>query len=136
MSAGVTSKSNCWSSIPSPIFVAPIGSSGLLWPRSEIDPLINSQRRCGAFDRGSGYRRRRAEMVAGVSLQGPGRHEGLVDRVRVPAYEARCLTIDCSRLGRRERDIRNGFESNPKLTPDPIEVCAPGSGFASLARLA
>ena len=39
----------------------------------------------------------------------------MVERCRASGYEALVMTVDTAVLGRRERDVRRGFEMPPKL---------------------
>jgi len=51
------------------------------------------------------------------------------ERAKAAGYEALVLTIDCPVLGRRERDIRNGFTINPRLTVSTIADAALHAGW-------
>ena len=42
----------------------------------------------------------------------------MVDRAAAAGYEALVITVDTANLGRRERDVRRGFELPPKLGLD------------------
>jgi (S)-3,5-dihydroxyphenylglycine transaminase len=52
---------------------------------------------------------------------------GLVERAAQAGFEALVLTVDAPRLGRRLRDVRNGFRLPPGVEPANLA----GSGFAS-----
>jgi L-lactate dehydrogenase (cytochrome) len=46
--------------------------------------------------------------------------EEMIARAAAAGYEAICLTVDTTVLGRRERDVRRGFTLPPKLGPGTI----------------
>ncbi|GCB43868.1 aminotransferase class I/II-fold pyridoxal phosphate-dependent enzyme [Streptomyces sp. NL15-2K] len=52
---------------------------------------------------------------------------GLVERAAQAGFEALVLTVDAPRLGRRLRDVRNGFRLPPGIEPANL----PGTGFSS-----
>ncbi len=49
--------------------------------------------------------------------------EELVHRAEAAGYRALVLTVDTPRLGRRERDVRNGFALPPGLSIRNLETC-------------
>jgi isopentenyl diphosphate isomerase/L-lactate dehydrogenase-like FMN-dependent dehydrogenase len=108
-----------------PVFVAPTGSSGLLWPHGEAEVA----RACAALDTvmivSAGATLSIEEIAAAAS--GPkwlqlfiyrdrSITKEFADRARAANYQALCLTVDCPLLGHRERDTRNGFTINPRIT--------------------
>jgi isopentenyl diphosphate isomerase/L-lactate dehydrogenase-like FMN-dependent dehydrogenase len=110
---------------PSPIFVAPTGSSGLLWPRGEAEVA----KACTEAETVMIVSAGATLSIEEVAAAGNGPKwlqvflykdrsvtRDFVERAQAAGYEALCLTVDCPLLGRRERDIRNGFTINPKLT--------------------
>lgn len=110
--------------IESPVLVAPTGSSGLLWPRGEAE-VARACAKVGTIMTVSAGSTLSIEEIADAA-PGPkwlqifiykdrGITQEFVERARASRYEALTLTIDCPLLGRRERDIRNGFTIDPKL---------------------
>jgi L-lactate dehydrogenase (cytochrome) len=110
---------------PTPIFVAPTGSSGLLWPRGEAAVA----EACGCVGVAMMVSAGATLSIEDVAAAGAGpkwlqlfiyRDRAITrefaDRARAAGYEALCLTVDCPVLGQRERDIRNGFTINPRVT--------------------
>jgi isopentenyl diphosphate isomerase/L-lactate dehydrogenase-like FMN-dependent dehydrogenase/DNA-binding transcriptional MocR family regulator len=56
----------------------------------------------------------------------------IIERAENAGFEAVVLTVDCPRLGRRLRDLRNGFRLPPGTTPANLEP-ADGSEFTAPA---
>ncbi|TMR10881.1 aminotransferase class I/II-fold pyridoxal phosphate-dependent enzyme [Nonomuraea turkmeniaca] len=52
--------------------------------------------------------------------------ENLIERAELAGFEALVLTVDAPRLGRRLRDLRNGFRLPPGIAPANLS----GDGFA------
>ena len=48
-----------------------------------------------------------------------------IARAQAAGYDGLCVTIDSPALGKRERDLRSGFQASPKLTPRFITSFAP-----------
>ena len=61
-------------------------------------------------------------------LADPGARRALVERAVEHGYEALVMTVDLQRLGRRERDIRVGFEL-------PFDVSVPNVAMAAASSL-
>lgn len=112
--------------IETPILVAPTGSSGLLWPRGEAEVA----RACAAAGTIMSVSAAATLSIEEVAQAAPGpkwlqlfvyKDRGITrafaERAKAAGYEALVLTIDCPLLGRRERDLRNGFTINPRLRP-------------------
>lgn len=110
--------------IESPVLVAPTGSSGLLWPRGEAE-VARACAKAGTIMTVSAGSTLSIEDIADAA---PGSKwlqifiykdrsitRGFAERARASGYEALTLTVDCPLLGRRERDVRNGFTIDPKL---------------------
>jgi len=106
------------------VLVAPTGSSGLLWPRGESE-VAKACAKAGTIMTVSAGSTLSIEEIADAA-SGPkwlqifiykdcGITRAFAERARVCGYEALTLTVDCPLLGRRERDVRNGFTINPKL---------------------
>jgi len=129
---------------PSPVFVAPTGSSGLLWPRGEAE-VARACAAAGTVMMVSAGATLSIEEVAEAAT-GPKwlqlflyRDRGITAefaaRAAAAGYEALCLTIDCPILGLRERDIRNGFTINPRITPrNALDACLHPGWWLRMAR--
>lgn len=110
---------------PSPVFVSPTGSSGLLWPRGEAE-VAKACTQTGTVMMLSAGATLSIEEVAAAGncpkwlqvflYKDRGVTRDFVERARATGYEALVLTVDCPLLGRRERDIRNGFNIDPKIS--------------------
>jgi L-lactate dehydrogenase (cytochrome) len=106
-----------------PVLVAPTGSSGLLWPRGEAEVA----RACAGIGTLMSVSAGATLSIEEVATAAPGPKwlqifiyrdraitEEFATRAAAAGYRALCLTVDCPLLGRRERDIRNGFTINPR----------------------
>jgi len=111
---------------PLPIGIAPVGMSGLIWPHAER--LLAR----GAADAGLPY------SISTVASLGPediapdlGEHawfqmypprdeeirKDMLARARGAGFSALILTVDVPVASRRERQVRSGLTSPPRLTP-------------------
>lgn len=110
--------------IESPVIVAPTGSSGLLWPRGEAE-VARACAKAGTIMTVSAGSTLSIEDIANAApgakwlqifvYKDRGITRAFAERARASGYEALTLTVDCPLLGRRERDVRNGFTINPRL---------------------
>ena len=93
-------------------------------PRHDHDPLDLRQHR-----HGGGRRGRLSALVPGLPA-GRSRRAARAGRARrgEHGYEALVMTVDLQRLGRRERDIRVGFEL-------PFDVSVPNVAIAAESSL-
>jgi (S)-mandelate dehydrogenase len=112
-----------------PLMIGPTGLANMTWPHAD---LLLAREAAGAgipfvLSTGSGST---LEEVAAV---GPGRRwfqlyvfkdrgitAKLVERARAGGYEALVLTVDVPVVGRRRRDVRNGFTVPLTLTPSSV----------------
>ena len=115
--------------LPLPLVVAPLGFTRVASPGGELD-VARAAARHGVPFTLSTLATRSIEEVAAVS-PGPKwlqvyvwRDRGLVkdmlDRAGRAGFEAICITVDTAVLGRRERDVRNGFTLPPRLGLDTL----------------
>ncbi|MDW3213173.1 MAG: alpha-hydroxy acid oxidase [Ilumatobacteraceae bacterium] len=115
--------------IPLPLVLAPTGYSRIAHSQGELS-VARSAARAGLPYSLSTMSTRTIEEVAEVSA-GPkwfqvytwkdrGLVQELVERARAADYEALWLTVDTAVLGRRERDVRNGYTFPPLLGPRTI----------------
>jgi L-lactate dehydrogenase (cytochrome) len=110
--------------LPFPLALAPTGFTRVADPQGEL-AVARAADRAGLPYTLSTMSTRSIEEVAAVD---PGRKwfqvyawrdrglvKDMVERCRANGYEALMLTVDTAVLGRRERDVRRGFEMPPKL---------------------
>ena len=115
--------------IPLPLVLAPTGYSRIAHSQGELS-VARAAARAGLPYSLSTMSTRSIEEVAAAS-DGPkwfqvytwkdrGLVRELVERARAADYEALWLTVDTAVLGRRERDVRNGYAFPPQLGPGTI----------------
>ncbi|MGX0901582.1 L-lactate dehydrogenase (cytochrome) [Roseovarius sp. MBR-79] len=111
---------------PLPVGIAPVGMSGLIWPEAEHH-LARAATRAGLPYTLSTVATVRPEDV-GPHLDGrgwfqmyPPRDEGIradmLKRAREAGFSVLVLTVDVPVASRRERQVRSGLTTPPKLTP-------------------
>jgi len=112
-----------------PLVLAPTGFTRIAHPEGEL-AVARAAERAGVPYSLSTLATRSIEEVAAVS-SGPlwfqvyvWRDRALVEemirRAAEAGYQALCLTVDATVLGRRERDVRRGFTLPPKIGLDTI----------------
>jgi len=109
-----------------PVLIGPTGLAGLFWPQGEIAAAR------AAATHGTVYCLSHGSVCSIEQLaqahDGPrwmqvfiyrdrGFTRELVDRARAAAYQAIIVTIDNQLLGKRERDLVNGFSIPPRFGP-------------------
>lgn len=115
--------------IPLPLILAPTGYTRIAHSQGEL-AVARAAARAGLPYSLSTMSTRTIEEVAAASA-GPkwfqvytwkdrGLVRELVERARAADYEALWLTVDTAVLGRRERDVRNGYTFPPQLGPRTI----------------
>lgn len=112
-----------------PLVLAPTGFSRIADPQGEL-AVARAADRAGLPYTLSTLATRSIEEVAAVSAGDlwfqvyVWRDRGLVadmlDRARGAGYRAIMITVDTAMLGRRERDVRRGFQLPPMLGPDTV----------------
>lgn len=112
-----------------PVFLAPTGASRMWHPHAE-GGAARAAAKAGTLYSQSTVATTTIEDVAAASdgpkmfqiyvLNDAGLNTHLIERCRAAKFSALCLTVDVPNLGNRERDLRNGFSSPPKLTPQTI----------------
>src|SRR5689334_438286 len=110
--------------LPTPLLVAPTAYHGLAHPEGECETARGASA-AGALMVASTMSNRSLEEVANAATcplwfqlyvyRDRQVTEDLVRRAEAVGYRALVLTVDTARLGRRERDIRNGFGLPPHL---------------------
>ena len=111
--------------LPSPVLIGPTGLAGLFWPRGEIAAAqaaaaastvyclshgsVCSIEQLAAVHRG-------ARWMQVFIYRDRGFTRELTQRARDAGFQALVLTIDNQLLGKRERDVANGFSIPPRFT--------------------
>ena len=131
----------------SPILVAPTAFHGLACERGEL-ATADGAAQAGSIFCLSSLSNTPLEEFAGSAVPGAGRRwfqlyvfkdreltRELLDRAEAAGFEAIVLTVDAPILGRRERDVVNGFDLPPHLTVacvgDRLPAEAGESGLAA-----
>jgi 4-hydroxymandelate oxidase len=119
--------------ISSPILIAPTAYHGLAHPEGECETARGASA-AGALMVVSTMANRSLEEVAEAATcplwfqlyvyRDRTLSEHLVRRAEAAGYRALVLTVDTARLGRRERDMRNGFGLPPHLHMGNFEGAA------------
>ena len=115
--------------LPFPLVLSPTGFTRIADPDGEL-AVARAAARAGIPYSLSTLATRSIEEVAAVS-NGPkwfqvyvwrdrGLVEDLIARAKASGYEAIILTVDSVQFGRRERDVRRGFELPPTIGPGTI----------------
>ncbi|MFG1248092.1 alpha-hydroxy acid oxidase [Xanthobacter flavus] len=124
--------------ISTPVLIAPTGSSGLLWPRGEAEVARAAAAEGTIMEVSAGATLAIEEVAAAAEgarwlqlfiYRDRGITRDFAARARAAGYEALVLTVDCPVLGRRERDIRNGFTIDPRLSLGTLADAALHAGW-------
>ena len=112
--------------LPTPILIAPTGFQTLSHPDGELA----TARAATAIGTVMVLSTMSAYTIEEVSEAAPGIKwfqlycyrnrsvtQRLVERAEAAGHEAVCITVDLPRVGRRERDVRSGFELPPQAQP-------------------
>ena len=115
--------------LPLPLVIAPTGFTRMASPGGELD-LARAAASHGLPYTLSTLATRSIEEIAAVShgrkwlqvyvWRDRGLVKELLTRARLAGYEAIVITVDTAVLGRRERDVRNGFTLPPRLGPGTL----------------
>ncbi|WP_292291925.1 alpha-hydroxy acid oxidase [Marivita sp.] len=116
----------CGKSYPLPVGISPLGMSGMIWPDAERK-LARAATKAGIPYSISTVATRTPEDVAprldgnGWFQMYPPRDEGIrtdmLKRARDAGFSTLILTVDVPVPSRRERQVRSGLTTPPKLTP-------------------
>jgi L-lactate dehydrogenase (cytochrome)/(S)-mandelate dehydrogenase len=112
--------------LSTPVLIGPTGLAGLFWPRGEIAAAqaaaeastvycLSHGSVCSIEQLAAVHRGRRWMQVFIYRDRGFTRE--LTQRAHVAGCQALVLTIDNQLLGKRERDVANGFSIPPRFTP-------------------
>lgn len=115
--------------LSAPIFIAPTGASGLLWPRGEDETAKAAFALNIVLQVSAGSILSMEEIAAAAA--GPkwlqlflykdrGLTTEFLQRAKAAGYSAICVTTDAPVHGRRERDIRNGFTIDRRLSIESL----------------
>lgn len=111
--------------LPSPVLIGPTGLAGLFWPRGEIAAARAAEAAstvyclshgsvCSIEDLAAQHHGQRWMQVFIYRDRGFTRE--LTQRAHDAGYQALVLTIDNQLLGKRERDLANGFSIPPRFS--------------------
>ncbi|WP_205589628.1 alpha-hydroxy acid oxidase [Chachezhania antarctica] len=110
---------------PVPFGMAPIGMSGLMWPRAEI-LLAEAAKKAGIPYSISTVATRTPEDMAPhigpdawyqlYPPKDPEIRRDMIDRIKAAGFSGLILTVDVPASSRRERQVRSGLTSPPALT--------------------
>ncbi|MEO6565094.1 MAG: alpha-hydroxy acid oxidase, partial [Casimicrobiaceae bacterium] len=120
--------------LSSPVLVGPTGLAGLYWPRGEIAAAnaaaaagtvycLSHGSVCSLEDVAAQHRGQRWMQVFIYKDRGFTRE--LTQRAQAAGYHALVLTIDNQLLGKRERDVVNGFSIPPRFSTAQWLAMAP-----------
>ncbi|HYI00137.1 alpha-hydroxy acid oxidase [Hyalangium sp.] len=112
--------------LSTPVILGPAGLAGLLAPRGEVLAARAAEKKGTLFTLSTMSVcpiEEVAAAVPGSSLwfqlyvwKDRGITRSLIERAKAAGYHALCLTVDVPAMGRRERDLRNGFTVPPRVT--------------------
>jgi L-lactate dehydrogenase (cytochrome) len=111
---------------PLPFGIAPVGMSGLIWPGAEAALARAGARHEIPFSLSSVATRTPEELAEHLGPHAwfqmyPPRDEtirqDMLDRAKAAGFSALVLTVDVPVASRRERLLRSGLSSPPRLTP-------------------
>lgn len=111
--------------LASPVLIGPTGLAGLFWPRGEIASAraaaaagtaycLSHGSVCSIEEVAAGHQGQRWMQVFIYRDRGFTRE--LTQRARDAGYQALVLTVDNQLLGKRERDLANGFSIPPRFS--------------------
>lgn len=109
-----------------PFGIAPVGMSGLMWPRAEFHLARHSASAHIPYTLSTVATRMPEELAGDIGQMGwfqlyPPRdaeiRRDMLDRAKSAGFHTLVLTLDASVASRRERQTRGGLRQPPKLTP-------------------
>lgn len=120
--------------LASPVLVGPTGLAGLFWPQGEIataqaavargtvyclshGSVCTLEALAQALDQAHGAERAAQRWMQVFIYKDRAFTHELVDRARKAHYGAVVVTVDNQLLGKRERDLVNGFSIPPRFGP-------------------
>jgi isopentenyl diphosphate isomerase/L-lactate dehydrogenase-like FMN-dependent dehydrogenase len=119
--------------LSSPILIGPTGLSGLFWPQGEMASAQAAQKHGTVYCLSHGSVCTLEALAQGHSGQrwmqvfiykDRGFTRELVGRAKASGYHGLVLTLDNQLLGRRERDLLNGFAIPPRFGPSQMVAYA------------
>ncbi|HYO51310.1 alpha-hydroxy acid oxidase [Archangium sp.] len=117
--------------LTTPVILGPTGLAGLVAPRGEILAARAAAKKGSIFTLSTMSVCSIEEVASAVPAPAPlwfqlyvwkdrGISKALIERAQAAGYRALCLTVDVADMGRRERDIRNGFTIPLRVTPSNV----------------
>ena len=112
--------------LPHPVLIAPMGYLGLAHPEGECAAARAAAATGSLMVVGTMSNHSLEEVAATAAgprwfqlyaLKDRALTQALIERAEAAGYQALVLTVDTPRMGRRERDLRNGFAPPPHLRP-------------------
>lgn len=109
-----------------PVGIAPVGMSGLIWPKAEKTLAQAAMSTNIPYTLSTVATQTPEDLAPLIGKNGwfqlyPPRDEGirrnLLQRVKVAGFNTLVLTVDVPTASRRERQVRSGLTAPPKLTP-------------------
>ncbi|MEP2530814.1 alpha-hydroxy acid oxidase [Shimia sp.] len=121
-----TSRSFLGQRFPLPVGIAPMGMSGLIWPNAEV-LLAQAGARLGIPYSLSTVASQTPETLAPhlgehawfqmYPPRDPDIRKDMLDRARKAGFTSLVLTVDVPVASRRERQVRSGLTTPPRLSP-------------------
>lgn len=129
---------------PVPVGMAPLGMSGLVWPQAELK-LATASARLGIPYTLSTVASQTPETLSRHIGQhawfqmypprDPDIRKDMLERARNAGFSTLVLTVDVPNASRRERQVRSGLTTPPKLTPRLLaQVALRPTWAAGMAR--
>ncbi|WP_372885187.1 alpha-hydroxy acid oxidase [Shimia sp.] len=111
---------------PLPFGIAPVGMSGLIWPDAERLLAAAAKRLEIPYSLSTVASRTPEQVAPHLGARGwfqmypprdPEIRRDMLDRARAAGFRTLVLTVDVPVASRRERQVRSGLTTPPKLTP-------------------
>lgn len=119
--------------LSSPMLIGPTGLAGLFWPQGEVAAAQAAQKYGTVYCLSHGSvctLETLAQAHSGMRwmqvfiYKDRGFTRELADRAKASGYQALVLTLDNQLLGKRERDLLNGFSIPPRFGPAQLMAFA------------
>lgn len=119
--------------LSSPMLIGPTGLAGLFWPQGEVAAAQAAQKHGTVYCLSHGsvctlealaQAHSGARWMQVFIYKDRGFTRELADRAKASGFEALVLTLDNQLLGKRERDLLNGFSIPPRFGPAQLMAFA------------